>query len=143
MPCTINDFYEAAGSAVGGQNNPNIVATNPGAVYLIPGVDYYFGNATGLIEVFEEVKRLQTGTASQTSFFNFMSNIWSAYSNATNPCQYLENRYIFFRDQLLNNTFSTSQQLLRTAKRDYFQYMYYNCTCPIPYPTQTQVPPII
>ena len=140
MPCTINDFYEAAGSAVGGQNNPNAVVQNPGAVYLIPGVDYYFGGATGLIEVFEEVKRLQTGTASQTSFFNFMGNVWAGYSNAGNPCQYLETKYEQFRDQLLNNTFSTAQTLLKTAKRDYFNYMYYNCTCPIPSPGNMPAP---
>jgi len=142
MPCTIQDFYEAAGSSVVGQNNPNAVVTNPGAVYLIPGVDYYFGNATGLIEVFEEVKRLQTGTANQIAFYNFMANIWANYSTAIDPCQYLENRYINFQQSLVNNTYSTAQTLLRTAKRDYFQYMYYNCTCPTPYPTQTQVPPI-
>ena len=142
MPCTINDFYEAAGSAVGGQNNPNAIVQNPGAVYLIPGVDYYFGSATGLIEVFEEVKRLQTGTASQTSFFTFMSNIWANYSNAPDQCNYLRTRYINFADSLVNNTYNTAQTLLRTAKRDYFQYMYYNCTCPVP-PLNNVPPPLI
>ena len=92
--------------------------------------------------MFEEVKRLQTGTANQIAFYNFMANIWANYSTAIDPCQYLENRYINFQQSLVNNTYSTAQTLLRTAKRDYFQYMYYNCTCPTPYPTQTQVPPI-
>ena len=143
MPCTINDFYEAAGSAVGGQNNPNAIVQNPGAVYLIPGVDYYFGAPTGLIEVFEEVKRLQTGTPSQTSFFTFMGNIWANYSNANNPCNYLRTRYINFANSLINpNNFSTAETLLRTAKRDFFQYMYYNCTCTVPAPNNLP-PPLI
>jgi len=121
--CSINDFYEAAGASVPGTN---VYAVN---VYLIPSSANYFGAPTGLIEVFEEVVKLQTGTPSQNTFFTFMNNLWNSYSNHNNPCNYLLNRYNHFNNQLINNTYSTAQTLLKEAKRDYFQYMYNHCNC--------------
>ena len=137
MPCTIEDFYEAAGATVPGGTSAVIIN-----YYLIPSSASYFGSPTGLIEIFEEVTKLQTGTASQNTFFTFMSNIWANYSNHNNPCNYLRQRYIHFDNQLTNQgPWSTGQTLLKSAKRDYFQYMYYSCSCQVP--PLNNVPPAI
>ena len=135
--CTIQDFYETAGSSAPGTN------VLSGNIYLIPSSASYFGNPTGLIEIFEEVTKLQTGTANQISFYNFMATIWGNYSNHNDPCNYLRGRYIHFDNQLTNQgPYSTAQTLLKKAKRDYFQYMYYNCSCQVP-PLNNIPPPLI
>ena len=58
---------------------------------------------------------------------NFNNNVLSHY--ATGGCSYLQNRYWHFFNQLANNVYGPLQTAIKTAKRDYFLYMYTYCGC--------------
>jgi len=119
MNCTQQDFYVQARSYV----LPDTAG--------LPMATGGFVNSSGttLLKVYLEVTEVQYGHPNLNVFYNFIANVWSTYSNHNNPCNFLLNRYNHFNNQLTNNTYSTTQALLKTAKRNYFAHMYNHCGC--------------
>tara|TARA_R100001015_G_C4497335_1_gene72971 strand:- start:99 stop:590 length:492 start_codon:yes stop_codon:yes gene_type:complete len=131
MPCTLQDFNLEAR----GYNLPNTAGlfTGPGVglnpVYSAANQGPVPSGGVPLIFIMIDVFAAQHGHPLDTSFNNFISNIWSQYSTSANPCNFLLNRYNNFNNQLTNNTYGLTQTLLKTAKRDYFAHMYNFCGC--------------
>ena len=157
MNCTIDDFYFQAGivydpnSTFGGGN----VATG---AYLIPSsINFPTNVSQGVVSTngYHTLAQVFVSVAIDIyshhnylfGFYQFMSNVWSTYSNHNDPCNYLLNRYNHFNNQLSNNTYSSNQTFLKSAKRDYFAHMYTFCGCGTmptssPLPPATPLPPL-
>ena len=150
MSCTLQDFLiqgrdqdlpNTAGLFTG-----NGVGLNP--VYSAANQGPVPAGGTTLLKIMLDVFTAINGHPQLTSYYGFINNIYSQYSTAVNPCNFLLNRYNNFNDDLTNNTYGLTQTLLKTAKRDYFAHMYNFCGCgtvppiaPPPTPTPTPVPP--
>ena len=99
------------------------------------------------IELLVESRRLVLPAyTNPVAWENFNNNVLSHY--AVGGCAYLQNRYWHFFNQLANNTYGVLQTAIKTAKRDYFLYMYTFCGCgpsPIvsPSPQASLASPII
>ena len=121
MPCTQQNFYDQANNYFLSDTANMPTASSPGS--------YITSQGTTLLKVYLEVTTVNHGHPNMISFNNFLANVWSTYSNHNNPCNFLLNRYNHFNNQLTNNTYSTTQTLLKAAKRNYFAHMYNYCGC--------------